>query len=140
MFKIRKLLYKGLLYHKYSLPQDYVSLKGEVYFPNLTFEKNIVDFGCILNDTEVTRYVNITNNSPMPVKYKWSFLAPSEPIVIYPQPIPDELFLDHGKVFFFLVCYHTLFSSIYVRLFKGYALNSIKLNLNYLNQIYEELG
>ena len=29
-----------------------------------------MDFGCILNDTEVTRYVNITNNSPMEVKYR----------------------------------------------------------------------
>ena len=30
-----------------------------------------MDFGCILNDTEVTRYVNITNNSPMEVKYRF---------------------------------------------------------------------
>ena len=47
--------------------QDYVALRGEVYFPNLEFEKSVVDFGCILNDTEVTRYINITNNSPMEV-------------------------------------------------------------------------
>ena len=33
-----------------------------------------MNFGCILNDTEVTRYVNITNNSPQEVKYKWSFV------------------------------------------------------------------
>ncbi|XP_059164883.1 hydrocephalus-inducing protein homolog isoform X3 [Physella acuta] len=54
---------------------DYISLRGEVYFPNLLFEKNTVDFGCILNDTEVTRYINITNNSPMEVCYRWSFLV-----------------------------------------------------------------
>lgn len=47
--------------------KDYVSLRGEVYFPNLEFEKTTLHFGCILNDTEVTRYVNITNNSPMQV-------------------------------------------------------------------------
>jgi len=50
---------------------DYIALRGEVYFPNLEFEKTVMDFGCILNDTEVTRYVNITNNSPMVVKYRW---------------------------------------------------------------------
>ena len=33
-----------------------------------------VDFGCILNDTEVTRSVLVTNNSPMDVKYHWSFV------------------------------------------------------------------
>nr|XP_006823299.1 PREDICTED: hydrocephalus-inducing protein homolog [Saccoglossus kowalevskii] len=64
---------------------DYINLIGEVFFPNLTFEKMDVDFGCILNDTEVTRYVNIANNSPMPVKYQWSFLEPEEEIVIYPK-------------------------------------------------------
>ena len=52
------------------LLQDYIALRGEVYFPNLDFEKTVMDFGCILNDTEVTRYVNITNNSPMEVKYR----------------------------------------------------------------------
>lgn len=79
--------------------QDYVTLKGEVYFPNLTFEKDTVDFGCILNDTEVTRYVNITNNSPMPVKYKWSFLEPVQPIILYPQPLPEEPIDELGEQF-----------------------------------------
>ena len=68
-----------------------MGLHGEVFFPNLTFEKMLVDFGCILNDTEVTRYINITNDSPMPVKYRWSFLEPQSPIVIYPQPLPQGM-------------------------------------------------
>ncbi|XP_070194710.1 hydrocephalus-inducing protein homolog isoform X4 [Littorina saxatilis] len=58
---------------------DYIALRGEVYFPNLEFEKTTLSFGCILNDTEVTRYVNITNNSPMQVKYRWSFLVGNAP-------------------------------------------------------------
>ena len=33
-----------------------------------------VDFGCILNDTEVTRNVLVTNHSPMDVKYHWLFV------------------------------------------------------------------
>ncbi|XP_069113582.1 hydrocephalus-inducing protein homolog isoform X2 [Argopecten irradians] len=65
---------------------DYIALRGEVYFPNIDFEKTVVDFGCILNDTEVTRYVNITNNSPMEVKYRWSFLVGKEPNVVIRHP------------------------------------------------------
>ena len=33
-----------------------------------------VDFGCILNDTEVMEIVKVTNHSPMDVKYQWSFI------------------------------------------------------------------
>lgn len=58
-------------------------MRGEVYFPNLEFEKDVIDFGCILNDTEVTRYVNITNNSPMEVQYRWSFLIGEQPCAVF---------------------------------------------------------
>ena len=64
-------------------------------FPNLHFEKTDVDFGCILNDTEVTRYINITNNSPLEVKYKWSFLVDNNPVATFrrqpPQYETDEM-------------------------------------------------
>ncbi|PAA50321.1 hypothetical protein BOX15_Mlig000423g3, partial [Macrostomum lignano] len=53
---------------------DRVPLRGEVHFPNLAFEKDQVNFGCILNHTEVTRYLNVTNTSPLPVTYRWKFL------------------------------------------------------------------
>uniref|UniRef100_A0A4X2JPP9 HYDIN axonemal central pair apparatus protein n=1 Tax=Vombatus ursinus TaxID=29139 RepID=A0A4X2JPP9_VOMUR len=53
---------------------DYMSLRGEVHFPNLTFETMEVDFGCILNDTEVIRYIQMVNCSPLVVKFRWSFL------------------------------------------------------------------
>jgi len=52
----------------------------------LDFEKTVVEFGCILNDTEVTRYVNITNNSPTEVKYRWSFLVGDEPCTVINRP------------------------------------------------------
>ena len=72
------------------LSQDEIALRGEVYFPNLGFEKSEVDFGCILNDTEVTRYVNITNTSPMDVHYKWSFLIDDQPVAVFhPRPEPQ---------------------------------------------------
>ncbi|XP_052230840.1 hydrocephalus-inducing protein-like isoform X4 [Dreissena polymorpha] len=81
---------------------DYIALRGEVYFPNLEFEKSVMDFGCILNDTEVTRYVNITNNSPMVVKYRWSFLIGDEPCTMVnhrakvASPIGEEVMEPEG--------------------------------------------
>ncbi|KAL8194574.1 UNVERIFIED_CONTAM: hypothetical protein K2H54_025118, partial [Gekko kuhli] len=53
---------------------DQVKLRGEVRFPNLDFQTMDLNFGCILNDTEVIRYVDMTNCSPLVVKYCWSFL------------------------------------------------------------------
>jgi len=54
-----------------------LQVRGGVYFPNLTFEFEYdalsVDFGCILNNLEATRYLTITNLSPMVVDYRWSF-------------------------------------------------------------------
>ena len=91
--------------------QDYVSLRGEVFFPNLTFEKMQVNFGCILNDTEVTRYVNITNNSPMAVNYRWSFLEPETPIMLYPLPLPAAPVEPvEGKIFISVAVYLSIFS------------------------------
>lgn len=46
-----------------------------------------VDFGCILNDTEVTRYVNITNNSPLEVSYRWSFMLDDEPVAVFRKSV-----------------------------------------------------
>ncbi|XP_003791425.1 hydrocephalus-inducing protein homolog isoform X2 [Otolemur garnettii] len=57
---------------------DSLTLRGEVNYPNLSFETMEVDFGCILNDTEVIRYVNITNCSPLVVKFRWFFLVNDE--------------------------------------------------------------
>uniref|UniRef100_A0A803TEP1 HYDIN axonemal central pair apparatus protein n=1 Tax=Anolis carolinensis TaxID=28377 RepID=A0A803TEP1_ANOCA len=54
---------------------DHINLRGEVYFPNLQFQTMNLDFGCILNDTEMIRDVTMTNCSPLHVKYRWSFLT-----------------------------------------------------------------
>lgn len=55
--------------------EEQVTLRGEVHFPNLHFQTMYLDFGCILNDTEDMRYIEITNYSPLLVKYRWSFLT-----------------------------------------------------------------
>ena len=47
-----------------------------------------VDFGCILNDTEVTRYIHVVNTSPMEVSYHWSFVLSDQPVATFHQP-PD---------------------------------------------------
>uniref|UniRef100_A0A2K6KCF4 HYDIN axonemal central pair apparatus protein n=1 Tax=Rhinopithecus bieti TaxID=61621 RepID=A0A2K6KCF4_RHIBE len=57
---------------------DSLDLRGEVHYPNLSFETMELDFGCILNDTELIRYVTITNCSPLVVKFRWFFLVNDE--------------------------------------------------------------
>ncbi|NXK55437.1 HYDIN protein, partial [Chauna torquata] len=57
--------------------EEQVTVRGEVYFPNLHIQTMALDFGCILNDTEDVRYVEMTNCSPLLVRYHWSFLAGS---------------------------------------------------------------
>uniref|UniRef100_A0A670KA82 HYDIN axonemal central pair apparatus protein n=1 Tax=Podarcis muralis TaxID=64176 RepID=A0A670KA82_PODMU len=54
---------------------DHINLRGEVRFPNLHFETMDLNFGCILNDTEVVHEINMTNCSPLLVKYRWSFMT-----------------------------------------------------------------
>ena len=70
---------------------DRVNLRGEVFFPNLEFDHAVVDFGCILNDTEVTRYVRMTNNSPMDVQYRWSFLIGDKPYAVFQKYVYQRL-------------------------------------------------
>lgn len=53
-------------------------MKGEVHYPNLNFEWKSIDFGCIINDTEATRYVTMTNTSMLTVRYRWMFVANEE--------------------------------------------------------------
>lgn len=57
--------------------EEQVTVRGEVYFPNLQFQTMAVDFGCILNSTECERYIEMTNCSPLLVQYHWSFLMDS---------------------------------------------------------------
>ncbi|KAG8143780.1 hypothetical protein E2320_000954, partial [Naja naja] len=54
---------------------DYVDLRGEVHFPNLHFQTMDLNFGCILNDTEVIRDISMSNCSPLLIRYRWSFLT-----------------------------------------------------------------
>ncbi|CAM9813667.1 unnamed protein product, partial [Bubo scandiacus] len=57
--------------------EERVTVQGEVYFPNLHIQPTALDFGCILNDTEGVRYIEMTNCSPLLVQYHWAFLMDS---------------------------------------------------------------
>ncbi|NXJ80823.1 HYDIN protein, partial [Trogon melanurus] len=81
--------------------EERVTVRGEVYFPNLRIQTTALDFGCILNDTEDVRYVEMTNCSPVLVQYRWSFLTdshvsqlrfspPAPKFFIKPQPPEEE--------------------------------------------------
>jgi hydrocephalus-inducing protein len=67
-------------------------LHGEVHYPNLLIEHKDLDFGCILNGTEVTRYVTMVNVSPLPVKYLWAFILDEDETYFSfePQPASDR--------------------------------------------------
>ncbi|OCT82470.1 hypothetical protein XELAEV_18025000mg [Xenopus laevis] len=54
---------------------DHISIQAEVHFPNLHFPTTQIHFGCILNDTESVQELTVTNNSPLPVHYRWSYLT-----------------------------------------------------------------
>ncbi|NWU39074.1 HYDIN protein, partial [Hylia prasina] len=57
--------------------EEQIAVRGEVYFPNLHLQAKAVDFGCIINDTEQELYMEMTNCSPLPTQYHWSFLTDS---------------------------------------------------------------
>lgn len=58
--------------------EEQVTVRGEVYFPNLQMQTTALDFGCILNDTKGVHYMEMTNCSPLVVQYHWSFLKDSQ--------------------------------------------------------------
>ncbi|KAM6252821.1 hydrocephalus-inducing protein homolog [Porphyrio hochstetteri] len=67
---------KALTIHFLEHPhEEQVTIRGEVFFPNLCVQTTTLDFGCVLNDTEHVRYIQMTNCSPLPVQYHWLFLV-----------------------------------------------------------------
>ncbi|KAJ3305286.1 hypothetical protein HDV03_001884, partial [Kappamyces sp. JEL0829] len=58
--------------------KDAIALNSELYFPNLTFEKNALEFGCIQNQVEQMQSFVVTNTSTLPVMYQWYFAQNSQ--------------------------------------------------------------
>lgn len=57
--------------------EERITLLGEVLFPNLQIQPSSLEFGCILAGTKDVRSLWMTNCSPLPVQYHWSFHADS---------------------------------------------------------------
>ncbi|CAN8186510.1 unnamed protein product [Coccothraustes coccothraustes] len=55
-----------------------IILRGEVHFPNLQIQPSSLEFGCIVAGTEEVRSLEMTNCSPLPVQYRWSFHSDSQ--------------------------------------------------------------
>ncbi|NXU58594.1 HYDIN protein, partial [Turnix velox] len=73
--------------------EEQITVRGEVYFPNLHIQTMDVDFGCILNDTEAVCYVEMTNCSPLLVEYHWSFLTDSHVCQMRFSPPAPKFFI-----------------------------------------------
>ncbi|XP_029821423.1 hydrocephalus-inducing protein homolog [Manacus vitellinus] len=74
-----------LVEHPY---EEEITVQGEVYFPNLCIPTKALDFGCIVSGTEQVRYLEMTNCSPIPAHYHWSFQVDSKkyPTGFIPSP------------------------------------------------------
>ncbi|XP_027528604.1 hydrocephalus-inducing protein homolog [Neopelma chrysocephalum] len=68
--------------------EEEITVRGEVYFPNLRIPTKALDFGCIVNGTEQVRYLEMTNCGPIPAHYHWSFQVNSKeyPTGFIPSP------------------------------------------------------
>ncbi|XP_071423974.1 hydrocephalus-inducing protein homolog [Pithys albifrons albifrons] len=58
--------------------EEQVTVRGQVYFPNLHIQPTVLDFGYIISDTEEVRYLKMTNCSPIPARYNWLFEMDSQ--------------------------------------------------------------
>ncbi|XP_058280343.1 uncharacterized protein LOC120747860 [Hirundo rustica] len=57
---------------------EQITLWGEVHFPNLQIQPSTLEFGCVMAGTEEVHSLEMTNCSPLPVKYHWAFQTDSQ--------------------------------------------------------------
>lgn len=55
--------------------KDLIDLVGQVHFPNLLMETNLINFGSILNDTTKKMVMTMKNQSEMALNYEWTFVS-----------------------------------------------------------------
>ena len=80
--------------------KDTIDLVGEINFPNLKMQNDVIDFGCVLTDTVDRRYFSIKNTSSVPAAFDWSLAAQAEedikqtksgPKYVHPSEVFDIL-------------------------------------------------
>ncbi|CCI45136.1 unnamed protein product [Albugo candida] len=54
--------------------RDIIDLEAEINFPNLSFETELIDFGCIINETQKTQTLRVTNGSQVTARYDWVYI------------------------------------------------------------------
>lgn len=54
--------------------KDSIDLLGDISFPNLSFDTTKIDFGCTLNDTQTSIFVEIANVSKVDTSFRWVFI------------------------------------------------------------------
>ncbi|CAM9191035.1 unnamed protein product, partial [Phaeothamnion confervicola] len=54
--------------------RDALPLAGAIHFPNLSFDTTKVNFGCVLNDTSMTKVVRVTNRGKVDCAFSWAFV------------------------------------------------------------------
>ncbi len=54
--------------------RDYINLVGEVCFPNLHLDSNIINFGSIMTETSKTIAMTVQNVGEMALTYQWYFM------------------------------------------------------------------
>ncbi|XP_053843687.1 hydrocephalus-inducing protein homolog [Vidua macroura] len=67
-----------------------ITLRGEVHFPSLRIQPGTLEIGCIVAGTEEVRSLKITNRSPLPVEYHWSFHSDSQVNKLRYEPYPPK--------------------------------------------------
>ncbi|CAD8206755.1 unnamed protein product [Paramecium octaurelia] len=55
--------------------KDLIDLIGQVHFPNLIMETNLINFGSILYDTTKKMVMTMKNQSEMALNYEWTFVS-----------------------------------------------------------------
>jgi hypothetical protein len=57
---------------------ELVDVTATFHFPNIEFETDKINFGCILNHTSKRITISVKNISVMSVFYEWKFAEPTE--------------------------------------------------------------
>jgi hydrocephalus-inducing protein len=55
--------------------KDWLDLTGLMEFPNVVFDTQSIDFGCVLMDSMKRMAIHITNPGTRPVSYSWSWVT-----------------------------------------------------------------
>ena len=59
-------------------PQERLPVRACLNYPNLHFDLDLIDFGCILNHSTALRHLSMRNQGKLTVQYQWVVKAEEE--------------------------------------------------------------